>query len=251
MAIRWYSMPLKQKSLLVTGKRLEEKALDTALKISCNGSEIKQVNSQKLLGVKLDSHLNFTEHIDDICKKVSQRIAVLKKIKRNLPLAERILYLNALIKPIILYRSCTWSTTSEVNVECVSKLQKRAARVILDADVGERSQMLFRRLDRLPLKDELNLKKTRLIFRRIKDENSCPSYITKPLTKNSDRHNRISRYGRYNLVCPSYNRETEGVRSFQVSGAKLWNSIPLDIRKKESICAFKSSVRKYFLSRNT
>ena len=56
------------------------------------------------------------------------------------------------------------------------------------------------------------------------DENSCPSYITKLLTKNSDRHN-------YNLVCPSYNREAEGGRSFQVSGAKLWNSIPLDIRK--------------------
>lgn len=63
----------KTKSLLVTGKRLEKKALDTALKISCNSSEIEQVNSQKLLGVKLDSHLNFTEHIDDICKKVSRR----------------------------------------------------------------------------------------------------------------------------------------------------------------------------------
>ena len=62
----------KTKSLLVTGKRLK-KALDTALKISCNSSEIEQVNSQKLLGVKLDSHLNFTEHIDDICKKVSRR----------------------------------------------------------------------------------------------------------------------------------------------------------------------------------
>ena len=63
----------KTKSLLVTGKRLEKKALDTALKISCNSSEIEQVNSQKLLGVKLNSHLNFTEHIDDICKKVSRR----------------------------------------------------------------------------------------------------------------------------------------------------------------------------------
>ena len=96
--------------------------------------------------------------------------------------------------------------------------------------------MLFRRIYWLPLKDELNLQKTSLIFRRIIDENSCPTYITKLLTKNSDRHN-------YNLVCPSYNRVAEGGRSFQVSGAKLWNSILLDIRKKESICAFKYSVR--------
>ena len=59
----------KTKSLLVTGKRLEKKAPDTNLKLSCNGSEIEQITSQKLLGVKLDNHLSFIEHIDDICKK--------------------------------------------------------------------------------------------------------------------------------------------------------------------------------------
>ncbi len=79
----------KTKSLLVTGKRLEKKAPDKDLKISCNVTEIEQVMSQKLLGVKLDSHLNFTEHIDDLSKKVSQRIALLKKSKRNLHLTER------------------------------------------------------------------------------------------------------------------------------------------------------------------
>ena len=59
----------KIKSLLVTGKRLEKKAPDTNLKLSRNGSEIEQITSQKLLGVKLDNHLSFTEHIDDIFKK--------------------------------------------------------------------------------------------------------------------------------------------------------------------------------------
>ena len=98
----------KTKSLLVTGKRLEKKAPDTNLKSSCNGSEIEQITSQKLLGAKLGDHLSFTEHIDGICTKVSQRIAVLKKIKRNLPLAERKLYFNTLIKPIMLYGSCVW-----------------------------------------------------------------------------------------------------------------------------------------------
>ena len=64
----------KTKSLLVTGKQLEKKARDTNLKFSYNGSKIEQITSQKLLGVKLDKHLSFTEHIDGICKKVSQRL---------------------------------------------------------------------------------------------------------------------------------------------------------------------------------
>ena len=41
----------------------------------------------------------------------------------------------------------------------VFKLQKRAARVMLDANIGDRSKDLSRRLDRLPFKDEVNLQK--------------------------------------------------------------------------------------------
>jgi len=36
-------------------------------------------------------------------------------------------------------------------------------------------------------------------------------------------------------------RETEGCRLFQVKEAKLWNSIPLHIRKKDSTGSFKYS----------
>ena len=221
------------------------------LKLSCNGSEIEQITPQKLLGVKLGNYLSFTEQVDDICKKVSQCIAVLRKIKRNLPLAERKLYFNALIKPIMLYGSCAWCTASKENVNRVSKLQKRAARVNLDADLGERSELLFRRLDWLPLKKELTLKRSNLIFRRIKDEDICPSHITELPTRNSDRHTRTSRYRKYNLLCPSSNRETAGGRTFQANGAKLWNSIPLGIRKKDALSSFKSSVKKKFLAINS
>ena len=106
----------KTKTLLVTCKRLEKKIPDKFLKIACNGNEIEQVTSQKLLWVTLDSQLNFTEHIDDLCRKVAQRISVLKKIRRNLPLAQRKLFFNSLIKPILLYGSCPWTTATEENV---------------------------------------------------------------------------------------------------------------------------------------
>ena len=127
----------KTKTLLVTSKRLEKKISNKALKVS------QTRLSQKLLGVTLDSHLNFIEHIDELCKKMAQRISVLKKIKRNLLLAGRKLLFNALIKPILLYGSCAWTTATEENVERVFKLQKRAARVILDANLRDRSKDLL------------------------------------------------------------------------------------------------------------
>ena len=55
-------------------------------------------SSHTLLGVITDTQLNFNEHIDNLCKKLTECIAVLKAIRRHLPLDQRILYYNAMIK---------------------------------------------------------------------------------------------------------------------------------------------------------
>ena len=55
----------KTKCMLVTGKRLESKFSDNcSLHLKLNGTEIKQVNSQKLLGVTIDNKLSFDDHIE-------------------------------------------------------------------------------------------------------------------------------------------------------------------------------------------
>ena len=53
-------------------------------------------------------------------------------------------------------------------------------------------ELLCKQLDWLPLKEELNPKRTSLTFWYIKDENNCLSYIMELLTKNSDRHQNQS-----------------------------------------------------------
>ena len=67
----------KTKCMMVTG--MEEDQL--LLKI--NRKRLEQVTSQKLLGVLIDDKLNFDDHIEELCKTISQRIAVLKKITKN------------------------------------------------------------------------------------------------------------------------------------------------------------------------
>ena len=42
--------------------------------------EIENSNCQKLLGVKIDSKLNFKKHLDGIIKKTSRKINVLSRI---------------------------------------------------------------------------------------------------------------------------------------------------------------------------
>ena len=93
----------KTKSMIVTGVRLANKFSQPELNILVHKNKVEEVNVHKLLGVYIDKELNFTEHVNVMCKKLAQRIGVLKKIKRHLPLEERKLYYNALIKPVMMY----------------------------------------------------------------------------------------------------------------------------------------------------
>ena len=91
------------------------------------GNSIDQVNSEKLLGVTMDGNLLFDDHIDELCKKVAQRIGVLKNIRKNLPIKERKVFFNSMIKPVMLCGSTVWDSCSRANIEKIYKLQKRAA----------------------------------------------------------------------------------------------------------------------------
>ena len=51
--------------MFVAGKRLHRKKSSTSLTVYVNSVELEQVQSHKLLGVIIDTRLNFNEHIDN------------------------------------------------------------------------------------------------------------------------------------------------------------------------------------------
>lgn len=108
---------------------------------------MSNVFSATLLGLDIDSHLSFSQYVDKICKKLSQRIALLRKIRVYLPLRQRLLYYNSIIHPIITYASVIWSWfDKESLLNRVLKLQIRAARVKLSADRDSPSVQLYNKL---------------------------------------------------------------------------------------------------------
>ena len=81
-ATKWYDSNLlagnlkKYRTMNIGYSRDHDSAEHT---ICVNNEEIKTVETLKLLGVTIDSKLNFTDHISSICK-VSQRIGVLVRL---------------------------------------------------------------------------------------------------------------------------------------------------------------------------
>ena len=58
-------------------------------KITVGNEKISGSKCEKLLGIKIDSHLNFKEHIESLCKKVSQRINALSRLASSTNFEQR------------------------------------------------------------------------------------------------------------------------------------------------------------------
>ena len=57
--------------------------------------ETKTVNSEKLLGIKVDNRLNFNEHLDGIIKKASGKINALYRITPFMNISKRRILMNS------------------------------------------------------------------------------------------------------------------------------------------------------------
>ena len=57
--------------------------------------KIKNSKFEKLLGIKLDSKLNFNSHIHDICQKAGQELNAISRIAPYMGFAKRRLLVNA------------------------------------------------------------------------------------------------------------------------------------------------------------
>ena len=70
--------------------------------------EIKNTNCEKLLGIKVDSRLNFNEHLDGIIKKASRKINALSRITPFMNISKRRILMNSFFNSQFNYCPPVW-----------------------------------------------------------------------------------------------------------------------------------------------
>ena len=233
----------KIKVLIITGKRLSTR-INHDLAVVVNGKQLENVRCAKLLGLEIDHELTFIPHVEKLSKKLSQRIGILKRIKYCLPLKHRLIFYNTMIRPVIDYVNVVWTSCDKHCLNRVLKLQKRAARVILDADCQASSVKLFNKLNWIPFFEQAKLTKCCIIYKRL--QGHVPTYLKSLLKLTSDTHSRQTRYANFNIARPVIKRKTEGGRKFTVTACQAWNSLSLSMRKIASLNSFRNSLGKNF-----
>ena len=92
---------------------------------------IKKSASEKLLSVIIDNKLDFTEHLNTVCKKANLKLDALSTISRFFSPEQHVLIINAYIKS--LFNSCplVWMFCYRGIMHKMNKIHERSLRLLL------------------------------------------------------------------------------------------------------------------------
>ena len=98
--------------------------------LTCEGIVIPIQDEMELLGVTIDNKLKFEGQISKICRKVSQKVAVLNRLKKILPFELRIYIYGAFIARHFNYCSESWHHCGKRGCPKLEKIIERALRFV-------------------------------------------------------------------------------------------------------------------------
>ena len=216
------------------------------INIIIDNENISGVENQKLLGIIIDKTLSWDKQIDSVCLNISRRITLLKILSKYVDESSLKQYYNAYILPIFDYGCMIWGQCSTYNMNRLLKLQKRAARIILQADFMTPSKQMFQKLGWLTFAKRVQYHTCVMVFKSL--NGLAPEYLTNLLTRQSETHSRNLRSNdKYMLKIP-FARTAYYEKSFSVTGPRLWNSLPLQIRQSTGLNSFTKLLKVYLLN---
>ena len=121
--------------------------IDLSLKI--NDQRIDRVHEFNFLGTIIHETLEWTRHIDKVANKISRTLGILNKLKHVLPVYTLKTMYDALIVPHLNYSILLWG----FNSNRMSKLQKKAIRIITCGKYNSHTEPMFKRLNLLKVDD--------------------------------------------------------------------------------------------------
>ena len=208
-----------------------------ALKI---GEEpVSMVKHAKYLGVQVDQHLLWDEHLNVINKKISRGIGMLKFAKRYLPLQTIQTMYKSLVEPYFRYCSPVWGNCGITALQKLQKLQNRAARIVTNSPYDASSQPLIKQLGWLDVQQMIDFETTKIVHKSL--HNEVPVYLQGLFTRVSDTCVRELRNSKLDLNLPLL-KTSLGQKSFSFRGAKLWNKLGSEAKTTSSFSAFKKAV---------
>lgn len=237
------SLNVKKTNFIMFGKK-SKAYQDNEVKILLNGIPIERVHTSKFLGIFLDDDLNWKFHISQISLKVSRSIGVLNKVKKLFSKEIlRTLYFT-MIQPHLIYCNIVWGGATQLAINRLIVLQKRAVRIVSHSNYRAPTAAIFKELKILTIEDIHKMQLALFVYKHLKLllPLSCLNHIqvAQATHKYTLRH--------YSSVNSMYCRTNVRERYVGVSAPRVWDSLPDELKLIESLAGFNLSLKMYLIS---
>ena len=174
-------------------------------------------------------------YVSYICRSSFYQLRNLSKIRKYLTQESRVIAVHAFIKSKLDYSNSLLYGCRKMQLKKLQYVQNTAARIITRTRKFDHITPVLSDLHWLPVSYRIVLKILWLVFKSL--NNLSRSYLEDRLSY--QLHSRNSRSSSMQLLeQPQSFMKTCGDRLFQCV-PKLWNSLPLDLRKSPSLTRFK------------
>ena len=170
----------------------------------------------------LDSSLTWSDHVFKYIKKFNSKLELIRRPKPYLSPNHTLLLYNSIAKPTIEYCCSVSGNCSSELLQQVLLAQKRAERLLLNADISCRSLELFQKLRICPFSDIVRQCILNLTFESLND--LFPDSMANLFKRRSPRY---ATRAKTNLILTLPKAKTNaGKRRFSYMAPTIWNSIP-------------------------
>ena len=107
-------------------------ANDLPINILIDGVPLERKNHTKFLGVFIDEHLNWNEHIRHVTTCISRNVGILYKTTHYLPPKALFMLYNSFILPYITYCNIVWAACAKTKINSIYILKKKLLGFVLD-----------------------------------------------------------------------------------------------------------------------
>ena len=198
------------------------------------------VEHTKFLGIYIDSHLSWSNHIHYLKTKLSKGIGIIRKARKLVNKEILLTLYNSLIFPYLNYCLEVWGSARYIHMNPLIVLQKRVVRLIYCVSDITHTRPIFLKLKLLTIR-ELHLYKVGLLMFKVFHNMRVPKFIIDFFTTNAEFHAYNTRHATFFRI-PNVRTDITR-RTFRFLGVKVWNLIISNIDFDVPIGRFKLSLK--------
>ena len=220
----------------------------TNIELPCNiiidTMPLVKKDNVNFLGITIDKHLTWNQHVNNISISIAKGIGILYKVKNYLLEDSLLMIYNTLILPYLNYCNIVWGNCHKTKLNRIILLQKKAVRICTNSTYLSHTNPLFHRLKVYKIHDINTVQIAMFMFKYNKEwlppvfsnffsyNRSLPSYPTRS-------RNNIHLNNKKILLAH---------KSLRHHGPDNWNSLPYDAKEITLLYLFKRRMKKLLLN---